>query len=68
VTAAGVNGTDPVTLAAAQSAFAAGMAPAAVQMQHPVPVGTPHTPEIREVRPVEELGMGYHEAPDGTPR
>ena len=66
----------PATSAAqhAEKTFPAGTDPASITQvsglpaAEPVATGTPVTPEIRQVRDPADMGLGYREAPDGTPR
>jgi hypothetical protein len=62
------NGTDTGTIALVQQAFDTARQTTVIQNQHPVAVGTPHVPDIRETRPVEEQGMGFRPAAESDPR
>jgi hypothetical protein len=62
------NGTDSGTIALVQQAFDTARQTTVIQNQHPVEVGTPVHPDIRQVTPPEQMGAGYRPASESDPR
>jgi hypothetical protein len=61
-------GTDPGEVAGVQaSALAADTGWRGQSASGPQPAGTPVQPEIRQVTPVAEMGMGYREGSEDDP-
>jgi hypothetical protein len=58
--AAGLNNQQGDSLAEAQAAYREGLA-AAHAHDDPVAVGSPVQPDIRQITPVDQMGMGYRE-------